>query len=235
MKDFESTLIGRGQERQAIETILDAARDGLSSAFVFRGAAGMGKTSLLRYASTEGADFTQVTVAGVASESSFAFAGLQRLLLPIIEQRSSLPDVQRVGLEVALGLSSGTSMNQFLLGLGVLTLLAAAATDRPLLCLVDDAQWLDSESLEVLAFVARRLQAEAVAIFFAIRDDEVAPSPLDDLETTRIEGLTTQEALILLNRSAQSPGGPHHCPQDRQGDAGVPACIGGSATRAFGR
>ena len=116
MTDFESTLVGRGHERQTIETILDAARDGLSSALVLRGAAGMGKTSLLQYASTAGADFTQLAVAGVSSESSFAFAGLQRLLLPIIEQRSGLPDVQREGLEVALGLSSGTSQEPVPLG-----------------------------------------------------------------------------------------------------------------------
>jgi len=208
MTDFEPTLVGRGHERQKIESILDAARDGLSSALVVQGAPGMGKTSLLKYASTAGADFAQLAVAGVSSESSFAFAGLQRLLLPIIERRSTLPEVQREGLEVALGLSSGAAKNQFLLGLGVLTLLAAAATDRPLLCVIDDAQWLDNETLEVLAFVARRLQAEGVAMFFAIRDDDGAPSPLDDLEATRVEGLATQEAMVLLNRSAPSPVDP---------------------------
>jgi DNA-binding CsgD family transcriptional regulator len=208
MTGFVSTLVDRNRERQAIDTILDAARDGLSGSLVLRGAAGMGKTSLLRYVTTAGADFTQLTVAGIGSESDFAFAGLQRLLLPVIDQRSSLPAVQREGLEVALGLSSGASKNPFLLGLGVLTILAAVATDRPLLCEVDDAQWLDNETLEALAFVARRLQAEGVAMFFAFRDDGEAMSALDDLEAIQVDGLATHDALILLNRSALSPVDP---------------------------
>ena len=144
---------------------------GRSAALVVRGEPGIGKTTLLRYlADSSAADFRLVEIAGVESEMELAYAGLHQLCLPMLDHLDSLPDPQQSALSVSFGLTAGTAPGRFFVGLATLSLLAEMAEAQPLMCLVDDAQWLDDGSFEVLGFVARRLAAESVAMVFAIRD-----------------------------------------------------------------
>src|SRR6266851_3685898 len=147
----------RLEERQALDRVLDAARGGLSAALVVRGEPGVGKTSLLGYAVDSAAGFRVVHLAGVESELELGFAGLHRLLVSFPSALAGLPLRQREALGSAFGLIEGTAADRFAVGLAALSLLAdAAAATSPLLCVVDDAQWLDQESLEVLAMAPRR-------------------------------------------------------------------------------
>jgi DNA-binding CsgD family transcriptional regulator len=143
----------RLEERQALDRVLDAARRGLSAAMVVRGEPGVGKTSLLGYAAGSAGGFRVVRVAGVESELELGFAGLHRLLVSFLPAISGLPQRQRRALGSAFGLIDGLPADRFAVGLATLSLLAEAAAGSPLLCVVDDAQWLDQESLEVLAMV----------------------------------------------------------------------------------
>ena len=137
---------------------------------VLRGEAGAGKTALLDYASELASGFRTVHVAGVESDMELAFAGLQQLCAPLMDHLDELPEPQREALNVAFGRGVGPTPDRFLVGLAVLSLIAAAANDKPLLCVIDDAQWLDQVSVQTLGFVARRLLAEPVALVFAVRD-----------------------------------------------------------------
>jgi len=137
---------------------------------VVHGEAGVGKTAPLEYAVEAGWEFRVARTFGVEGEMELAFAALQQLCSPILELRERLPDPQRDALAVVFGLSAGPAPNPFLVGLAVLGLLSEAAEERPLLCVVDDAQWLDRASARALAFVARRLLAEKVALVFAARE-----------------------------------------------------------------
>jgi len=149
---------------------MDRARSGTSQVLVLRGEAGVGKTALLEYTSELASGFRTVQVAGVQSDMELAFAGLQQLCAPLMEYADELPEPQRDALNVAFGRGVGAAPDRFLVGLAVLSLMAAAADDRPLLCVVDDAQWLDQVSMQTLGFVARRLLAESIAMVFAVRD-----------------------------------------------------------------
>jgi len=149
---------------------MDRARSGTSQVLVLRGEAGVGKTALLEYTSELASGFRTVQVAGVQSDMELAFAGLQQLCAPLMEHVDELPEPQRDALNVAFGRGVGAAPDRFLVGLAVLSLMAAAADDRPLLCVVDDAQWLDQVSMQTLGFVARRLLAESIAMVFAVRD-----------------------------------------------------------------
>ncbi len=135
-----------------------------------RGEAGIGKTALLRYAARQASGFRVAQIAGVESEMELPFAGLHQLCGPMLDRLGALPEPQRVALSVAFGLESGEVPDRFLVALAVLSLLSDIAEERPLLCVVDDAQWLDAASAQVLGFVARRLLAESVAILFAVRE-----------------------------------------------------------------
>ena len=168
-------LLGRQREREVLGRLLEAAREGHGGVLVVYGEPGVGKSALLDDAVEAGADFHLARAIGIEGEMELAFAALQQLCTPSLDLIQRLPDPQREALEVALGLSSGRAPNPFLVGLAVLNLLSEAAVERPLFCVVDDAQWLDRASAGVLAFVARRLLAERIAMVFAARE----PIPAD--------------------------------------------------------
>ena len=164
---------------------------------VLRGEAGVGKTALLEYVAVQARAFRCVHVAGVESDIELAFAGLQQLCAPLLVHVDELPEPQREALNVAFGRGVGPTPDRFLVGLAVLSLIAAAANDQPLLCLIDDAQWLDQVSVQTLAFVARRLLAEPVALVFAARDG--GANVLPGLPELVISGLSNDDARKLLD------------------------------------
>src|SRR3954453_20971477 len=168
-------LLGRAGERQALDRLLENVRGGQRAVLVVRGGSGVGKTALMHYCARQASGFRVAKLGGVESEMELPFAGLHQLCAPMLGRRGALPEPQRTALCVALGLSSGPAPDRFLVALAALSLLAEVATERPLLCLVDDAQWLDAASAQVLGFVARRLLAESVAIVFAVRDHAHEP------------------------------------------------------------
>src|SRR5262245_65763384 len=165
-----SALLDRAEETAALEGVLAAARDGLSGVLVLRGDAGIGKTALLEWAAGRAGDMRLAGVAGVQAEMGLGFAGLHQLLVPFLGGLAGLPGPQRQALGSAFGLAAGPPPDRFLVGLAALTLLTdAAAAAQPVLCLVDDAQWLDQVSVEVLGFVARRLYADRVGGLLTVR------------------------------------------------------------------
>ena len=179
-----------------LDRTLQSARDGHGGVLALYGDPGVGKTALLDYAAEAGADFTLVRAVGVEGEMELAFAAVQQLCSPSLHLMERLPEPQRVALSVALGLSAGPPPNTFLVGLAVLNLVSEAADEQPLLCLVDDSQWLDRASARVLAFVARRLLAERIAMIFAARE------PIDALRGVaefRVEPLSRRDARALLD------------------------------------
>jgi len=190
-------LASRGAEGARLDRLLAEARAGQSAVLVLRGEPGIGKTALLGYAAERAAGFQIVRAAGVESEMELPFAGLHQLCGPMLGGLGRLPPPQRGALGTAFGLSSGVQPDRFLVGLAVLSLLSDTAGERPLLCLIDDAQWLDRSSAQVLAFVARRLQAESVVLLFAEREpgevDELAGLP--DLPLRGLPGDRADELL----------------------------------------
>ena len=182
--DPATGLLDRRGERAAVDRVLDRARAGSSAVLVVRGEPGIGKTALLGYAAGRGLGFRVVRAWGVESEMELAFAGLHQLCGPMLGRLDQLPGPQRDALAVAFGMREGQAPDRFLVGLAVLSLLAATAEDQPLACLVDDAQWLDRASVQCLAFAARRLLAEPVALIVAVRE------PGDDHELAGLPGLT---------------------------------------------
>ena len=163
-------LLGRQRERDVLARLLDVARSGHGAVLVVHGDPGIGKTSLLDYLGETSSDFRAIRATGVEQEIEIDYAALQQLCSPMHHLIQRLPEPQRDALGVAFGLSHGKAPSQFLVGLAVLGLLAEAAEERPLLCIVDDAQWLDGASTRALTFVAHRLLAERVALVFATRD-----------------------------------------------------------------
>jgi DNA-binding CsgD family transcriptional regulator len=189
-------LLGRQRERDVIDRVLEAARDGQGGVLALYGEPGVGKSALLDYAIEAGADFRVVRTVGVEGEMELAFAALQQLCSPSLDLTERLPDPQRDAFEVAFGLSAGRPPNPFLVGLAVLNLLSEAAEEQPLLCVVDDAQWLDRASARVLAFVARRLLAEKIAMVFAAREPVEA---LEGFAELHVETLGRRDARALLD------------------------------------
>jgi DNA-binding NarL/FixJ family response regulator len=190
-------LLGRAEERELLDRLLENVRAGQSAVLVVRGEAGVGKTALLHYCARQASGFRVARIAGVESEMELPFAGLHQLCAPMLGRLGALPQPQQVALGVALGLSSGPAPDRFLVALAALSLLAEVAAERPLLCLVDDAQWLDGASGQVLGFVARRLLAESVAIVFAVRDP-TGERELSGLPELRLGGLPENDARALL-------------------------------------
>ncbi len=196
-------MLDRGRERKTLDELVADTRAGRSRALVLRGDAGIGKTALLGYLSGA-ADGCHVTrVAGIESEMELAFAGLHALCAPMLGRLEHLPGPQRDALNTAFGMSAGPPPDRFLVGLAVLSLLADAADEQPLLCLVDDVQWLDQVSVQTLAFVARRLLAERVGLVFALRGAG-GEHELAGLPELVIEGLGAEDARRLLD--ARMPG-----------------------------
>src|SRR6516164_4004634 len=187
-------LVDRQREREALDSLVQDLRSGRGRALVVRGEAGVGKSALLEYAAGAAADMRVARAAGVESEMELAFAGVHQLCAPLLDHLERLPAPQRDALGIAFGLRGGGAPDRFLVGLAVLTLLSEAG-DRPLLCLVDDAQWLDRASAQVLAFVARRLLADPVGLLFAARDPGEQLGGLPDLQ---VRGLREEDARGLL-------------------------------------
>ena len=197
-------LRGRAVECARVDELLAAAREGRSGVLVMRGEPGIGKTALLDFAAAGAAGSRILRAAGVWSELELAYAALHQLCMPLLDGIERLPAPQRDALGVALGLSGGSTPDRFLVGLAVLTLLSDAAETNPLVVLVDDAHWLDRSSARVLAFVARRLQAESVAILFAARD-EGAVDELAGLPDLRLGALSNADAGELLDSAGIGP------------------------------
>jgi hypothetical protein len=188
-------LHGRREECAVLERLLGGARAGRSGTLVVRGAPGVGKTALLEYAIASAWDLRVLRAIGVESERELAFAVLHQLCVPLAAWFDRLPGPQRDALAVTFGLGEGAVPDRFLVGLAVLGLFSEAAQERPLLCVVDDAQWLDRASAGVLAFVGRRLLAEPVVMLFAARE------PIDllaGLPQTVLDGLRDADARALL-------------------------------------
>jgi len=201
-------LLGRRAERDAVEKLLTQARSGRSGTIVVRGEAGIGKTALLEHArdTADPSGFRVESSTGVEAEAQFAFAALHQLCAPLLDRLGALPDPQRAALDVAFGLRAGAAPERFLVGLATLNLLAEVAEERPLLCLVDDAQWLDEASAQVLAFVARRVAAERMALVFALRDSSGADAhPFAGLPELRLGGLDEGDARVLLVGAIHAP------------------------------
>ncbi len=198
-------LFGRALETKTLKHLLEAVKAGQSGVLVLRGEAGIGKTVLLESVADSGADMDIVRVVGVESEMELAFAGLHQLLHPLLDGLEQLPPPQRDALGAAFGLTSGMHPDKFLIALAALTLISDAAVERPILCLVDDVQWLDQASVEVLAFVARRLLADPVAMLFAVRDSDERRVILDGLPEVRLAGLPEHAARELLSASVGAP------------------------------
>ncbi|HWF15560.1 MAG TPA: AAA family ATPase [Acidimicrobiales bacterium] len=188
---------GRTNECGVLDRLLEEVRSGHSAVLVLRGEAGVGKSSLLRYCASQAAGFRVAQVAGVEAEMELPFAGLHQLCAPMLGKLDSLPKPQKDALEVALGISSGDRPDAFLVALATLSLLSDVAEEQALVCLVDDAQWLDRASCQVLGFVARRLLAESVAIVFGVREPS-AERELAGLPELRVEGLEEEDARALL-------------------------------------
>ncbi len=152
---------------------------------VVRGEAGIGKTSLLDQTVTRAEDMRLAVLAGIEAEMAMPYAGLHRLLLPFMDGLDALAEPQQDALVTAFGLRRGAPSDRFLVGLATLSVLSEVAAQRPLLCVVDDVQWLDQESIEVLAFVGRRLHADRIALFFAVREPDLRRGLLDGLPRSR--------------------------------------------------
>jgi DNA-binding CsgD family transcriptional regulator len=202
--DLGPRLRGRRSECEALDRLVVRAQAGESQVLVVRGEAGVGKTALLDYLLESASGCRIARSAGVESEMELAFAGLHQLCAPFLGRVGGLPAPQRDALGTAFGLSDGDAPDRFLVGLAVLSLLADVAEEKPLICVVDDAQWLDRVSAQTLAFVARRLLAERVAVVFAVREPS-EEHELDGLGEIVVRGLSDSDARELLDSVIVGP------------------------------
>ena len=196
-------LAGRSAECSTIDQLLDDALDGRSGALLLRGEAGVGKTALLDYARTRASGMTRLGVSGVEAESDLDFAGLHALLRPVIRALSQVPEPQRVALAGALGLRPPAGSDRFLVSAGVLSVLAAASEERPVVCLIDDAQWLDVPSADALVFAARRLDTEGLVMLFAAREGEDRRFDAPNVDELVLNGVDDDSAHRLLDRTGR--------------------------------
>lgn len=190
-------FLDRTSECEVLDRLLDRVRGGESAALVVRGEAGIGKSALLAYAMQRASGFRVAEIGGVESEMELAFAGVHQLCAPMLGRIDVLPSPQRDAVSVAFGLSSGAPPEHFILGLAILGLLSEVAAEQPLLCLVDDAQWLDSATKRLLGFIARRLVAESIALVFAVRARTDVPE-LAGLPELDVRGLSDADSRALL-------------------------------------
>ena len=192
-----SGFLDRTSERATLDGLLARVREGQSSVLVMRGEAGIGKTALLQYAARHASGFHVVPITSVEAEMELPFAGIHQLCAPLLDRLDTLPQPQQDALNVALGLAAGDVPNRFLVGLAVLGLLSAAAEEQPLLCLVEDSQWLDDASGLILGFIARRLLAESVAMVVTVREPTTRRD-FDGLPELVLRGLADEDARTLL-------------------------------------
>jgi len=197
-------LVDRLTETGAMQSLLDEVREGSSGVLVLRGQVGIGKTALLREMTLRAANagMRVAQAAGVQAETEFDFAGLHQLLLPFAGGLPGLPDPQRAALGTVFGLASGQAPDRFLVGLAALTLLTDAAEEQPVLCVIDDAQWLDRSSLDLLAFVARRLLADRVGMVFGVRAGEDRAEALTGFPELHVGPLPAEAGRELLEVAA---------------------------------
>src|SRR5260370_10365106 len=195
-------LTGRLSERRVLDRFVAGVRAGEGRALVVRGEPGVGKTVLLDYLAGRASGCLVARAVGVQAEMELAFAGLHQLCAPMLDHAESLPVPQREALRTAFGLSGGPPPDRFLVGLAVLGLLSEAAGERPLVCVVDDQQWLDRASAQALGFVARRLAADPVGLVFAARDPDADLAGLPGLE---VKGLRAGDARVLLDSVLAGP------------------------------
>lgn len=198
------TLSGRTNECAALERLVANVRAGVGEVLVLHGEAGIGKTALLEHLAQSASECRIARASGVESEMEFAFAGLHQLCGPMLGRLDRLPKPQADALGIAFGLREGATPNRFLVALAVLGLLSDADDERPLVCLVDDAQWLDRASLQAISFVARRLAAEPIAIVFAVRELR-AEQDLIGLPEMAVRGLADRDARALLASVVSGP------------------------------
>ena len=195
-------LTDRRAERGVLDGLVEAVRAGESRVLVVHGEPGVGKSALLEYVADRASRCRVLRVSGVQSEMELAFAGLHQLCAPLLDRLEVLPGPQREALRTAFGMSTGPAPDRFLVGLAILGLLAEAAAERPVVCLVDDAQWVDRASAQAVAFVARRLGAESVGLVFSAR---VADGELATLPELEVKGLPEHDARTLLDAALTGP------------------------------
>jgi DNA-binding NarL/FixJ family response regulator len=218
-------LYGREAERAAIDRLLEEARRSRSGALVLRAEAGVGKSALLGYARRRGADMRILQAAGVEPEIELPFAALYQLLQPVFPYLGRIPEVQAAALRGALAIAPGDTDNRFAIALAVLSLLAEVATDGPLLCLIDDAHWLDQPSADTLSFVARRLQAEGIVMLFAAREGDARSFRGDGLPERKVRGLDPTDAEALLVERFGSAIAPDTRRVIRESAQGIPLAL----------
>ncbi|MDQ1073242.1 helix-turn-helix transcriptional regulator [Streptomyces canus] len=197
-------LLGRESECKALDDLVAGARAGRSGVLVLRGEPGIGKTELLRHLLGRATGCRTIRAAGVQSEMELSYAGLHQLCAPLLTGLDQLPEPQRDALATAFGLRAGAAPDRFLVGLATLSLIADAGGDQPLVCIVDDAQWLDKASAMTLEFVARRLLAESVVLAFAVREPS-AGHTFGSLPELSLTGLTERDSRTLLHSVVTGP------------------------------
>jgi predicted ATPase len=193
-----AVLYGRERECAQVDQLLAAARERRSEALVVRGEAGIGKSALLDYAAEHATGLQMLRTAGIQTESQLPFAAVHNMLLPVLDRSDPIPERQKTALLGAFGLGPETAEDRFLISLAVLSILAETAETAPLLCLIDDAEWLDGPSADALTFAARRVQAEGIVILFAARDDPAKPFVAQGLPELRLTGLDPCSAGTML-------------------------------------
>jgi DNA-binding CsgD family transcriptional regulator len=198
-------LVGRDRECAAIDRLLDQALIGEAAVLVVRGEAGIGKSALLDYAAGAAGEMTVLRATGVEAESDIPFAGLYGLVRPVLNRLDELPGTQREALAGALGLAPSSGADRLLVSAAVLSLLAVAAEESPVLCAIDDAQWVDRPSSDALVFSARRVRAERLVMLFGAREGDARKFEATDLPELRVEGLDDRSAGAMLgNRAGES-------------------------------
>ncbi|MDT5077671.1 MAG: hypothetical protein QOJ80_2308, partial [Mycobacterium sp.] len=215
-------LTGRRSEQDVLDGLIGAVRAGESRVLVVHGAPGVGKTALLDYMVEHAAGCHVVRAAGIQSEMELAFAGLHQLLVPMLDLVEHLPLPQREALRIAFGVGTGPPPDRFFVALAVLGLLSEMAEERPLICVIDDEQWLDRASAQVLAFVARRLDTESVGLVFAARG---ASADLAGSPELAVGGLAEDDARALLDSVVTGPLDARVCDQIVSETGGNPLAL----------
>jgi DNA-binding CsgD family transcriptional regulator len=198
-------LVGRERELAAIDGALERALGGVAAALVVRGEPGIGKSALLEYATGTASEMTVLRATGVEAEADIAFAGLYGLVRPVLDKLDELPETQRGALAGALGLAPSAGADRLLVSAAVLSLLAAAADQSPVLCAIDDAQWFDQPSADALVFSARRLRAERLVMLFGVREGDARRFDATDLPELFVEGLDALSATAMLASRGSEP------------------------------